>query len=177
MAIRIEQSLQQTTDAYALLSRVDLDHVRVAASSVISRNRPSTPLSNLGCEIGFEPDRSAIDGSVLLIVTEFSCRVRDQSPGTPPPPVVELTVHLEASYNILEPDYTPSDAEIDAFRRGNAVFNCWPYFREFAASMFTRMGFPPPSVPFLRLVPLRDSNTVRDERPSSVKKSRKALPA
>lgn len=37
----------------------------------------------------------------------------------------------------------PSEQHVVAFHGGNAIFNCWQYFREFIQSATARMGFPP----------------------------------
>jgi preprotein translocase subunit SecB len=42
---------------------------------------------------------------------------------------------------------------MDAFADRFAVFNAWPYMRETIQSITQRMGFNPPPLPLLRLVP------------------------
>ena len=39
----------------------------------------------------------------------------------------DLTYTLAAAYH-------PQPAELEAFQKGNAVFHCWPYMREFVQS-------------------------------------------
>jgi hypothetical protein len=60
----------------------------------------------------------------------------------------------EASYELAE-GYEPTSEQIEAFRQGNAIFNCWTYFREYVQSSVARMNFPSVTVPFLRMVPKR----------------------
>lgn len=59
----------------------------------------------------------------------------------------------------LRPGYSPSPQELDAFREGNAVFQCWPYSRELIQNMTARMGLPIPPLPFLRLAPKNAQKT------------------
>jgi len=42
---------------------------------------------------------------------------------------------------------------LQAFADGNAMMNCWPYWRELVQSMVARMNLPPFVVPLLRYVP------------------------
>jgi hypothetical protein len=58
----------------------------------------------------------------------------------------------ELCYGLKE-GYRPEGNEIEAFKNGNAIFNCWPYFREFFQNLTSRMGQAPPLLPFLRVAP------------------------
>lgn len=40
---------------------------------------------------------------------------------------------------------------VKSFAETNAVFNAWPYFREYVQSTTLRMGLPPLTVPLLKL--------------------------
>lgn len=53
----------------------------------------------------------------------------------------------------LKEGYTPSQEELDAFKEGNAVFQCWPYARELVQNLTMRMGLQMPPMPFLSLGP------------------------
>jgi hypothetical protein len=66
--------------------------------------------------------------------------------------VISITCRFEATYDLTE-GFEPSAQQIAAFKEGNAVFNCWTYFREFVHSSVSRMNYPPPTLPFLRMVP------------------------
>jgi preprotein translocase subunit SecB len=59
----------------------------------------------------------------------------------------ELTYALAAGY-------APTQDELDAFKKGNAIFHCWPYMREFVQNATQRMGLAVPPIPLLRLEPL-----------------------
>jgi len=63
---------------------------------------------------------------------------------------------VECAYELcygLEEGYRPEGNEIEAFKNGNAIFNCWPYFREFFQNLTSRMDQAPPPLPFLRVAP------------------------
>ena len=66
--------------------------------------------------------------------------------------VLVITCRLEVVYELAE-GYEPTSEQIDAFSQGNAVFNCWSYFREYVQNSVARIGYPPVTIPFLRMVP------------------------
>ena len=67
----------------------------------------------------------------------------------------KLVFHVACVFELslgLRPDFKPSDAQLAAFERGNTVFLCWPYVREFVQSATQRLGLSVPPVPLLRTV-------------------------
>jgi hypothetical protein len=67
-------------------------------------------------------------------------------------PVVTVECAYEVDYLVREKFELRAD-HVTAFKDGNAIFNAWPYFREFLQSSLQRMGLPPLVAPFLRLQP------------------------
>jgi len=68
----------------------------------------------------------------------------------------ETVVSLECTYAVdyqLRKGFEPSPRHVKAFKDGNVIFNCWPYFREYLQESVQRMGFPPVTAPFLRVQP------------------------
>jgi hypothetical protein len=59
---------------------------------------------------------------------------------------------FEVAYRIRD-SYSPSEAEKSSFSRGTAVFNCWPYAREFLRDVTARLGHQVPALPLLRISP------------------------
>lgn len=59
---------------------------------------------------------------------------------------------FDVDYEIQQ-GFHPEQISIDAFKDGNAVFNCWPYARECVQSITSRMGLRPPPLPLLRMSP------------------------
>jgi hypothetical protein len=121
-------------------------------SSVNSKIRPRVERTDLFVDIDFSPESANVDGKDLIVLTRFTISIQDRENGASST-VIEVFAVFEATYSIMTTGYIPTKAQIEAFRSGNAIFNCWPYFREYIHSIFVRMGFPPPPVPFLRLVP------------------------
>jgi hypothetical protein len=69
----------------------------------------------------------------------------------------------------MEEGFDPTEDEIKAFAETYAVFNSWPYIRETLQTITQRMGFNPPPLPLLRLVPpdVKAAKGGRAVRPSA----------
>jgi hypothetical protein len=79
--------------------------------------------------------------------------------GTKRKPLLAIAATFIAEYEMAE-GFTPSTEDLNAFVNANAVFNCWPYWREYVHSTAARMNLPPLTLPFFR---------VRTPRPSRSK--------
>jgi len=63
---------------------------------------------------------------------------------------------VECSFDVdyeVEARYAPNQEAINAFKDGNAVYNCWPYARECVQNITSRMALRPPPLPLLRMAP------------------------
>ena len=65
-------------------------------------------------------------------------------------PVLYFRCGYAADYALAQ-GASPKASEIHAFARGNAVFNCWPYFRELVQNASARLGLPPLTVPLFKV--------------------------
>jgi len=70
--------------------------------------------------------------------------------GEPAERLVEVKVVFELDYSLSD-RYQPTAAQVEAFAAGNAIFHCWPFFREFVQSTTQRMGLTVPPLPMLAL--------------------------
>jgi hypothetical protein len=64
-------------------------------------------------------------------------------------PFVVVKVSFEVSYRLPE-GFDASAQELEDFAQVNAVFNVWPYCREFIQTTTARMGLPPIVLPLFR---------------------------
>jgi preprotein translocase subunit SecB len=64
--------------------------------------------------------------------------------------LLAITATFIAEYEMAE-GFSPSSEELNAFVNANAVFNCWPYWREYVHSTAARMNLPPLTLPFFRV--------------------------
>jgi hypothetical protein len=149
MAIHIEQDKNQASLAYSLQCRADLDTIRLTTSTVTC----SLPLESvefpLEMALKHQAEDAVVSGNKLSIPIRFGFKavtVPDKRD------VLLVTCRLEAIYELAE-GFEPTPEQVDAFRLGNAVFNCWSYFREYVQNCVVRMNYPPVTIPFLRMVP------------------------
>lgn len=138
---REERKLGQTVHTNAEIEAIRLVEVNAKCKSLAGDI--DFPLS---FAIDVRPTDAAVKSSRLTVDTRFFLKVMTKEKVD----VISLECVIAADYT-LQGDFTPSDEQIKAFQEGNAIFNCWPYFREYAQSTLCRMNYPPLAVPFLRV--------------------------
>jgi hypothetical protein len=146
----IEQTKEQMREAIALHTGAAIRWIRLARSRVWSL--PQGQINELGSvafDINFKPAAFHRHDRWLTIDTDFSFIILTEAQADKP--ILTVECQFEAQYSLVE-GFDPSETQIEAFQSANAVFNCWPFFREYVQSTVTRMNFPPPPVPFLRIV-------------------------
>ena len=72
----------------------------------------------------------------------------------------EVLAHMELRFDLhyaIPKDPVPEDIEkaggLEAFARWNALYNCWPYFRQEADRLGRSAGLPPIQLPLMMLSP------------------------
>jgi hypothetical protein len=93
---------------------------------------------------------SVHNGNTFVVKVSFDYSAWDSS--EPPERLFQVNCTFEVCYRLRE-GYTPSDDERMSFSRGTAVFNCWPYAREFFRDITSRLGQTAPVLPLLRITP------------------------
>jgi hypothetical protein len=93
---------------------------------------------------------SSIQGNQFVVEVSFEYSAWDSS--EPSERLFLVNCTFETIYKIRD-DYSPSEEEKSSFARGTAVFNCWPYAREFLRDITTRLGHQTPVLPLLRITP------------------------
>lgn len=152
-SISIEQDHQELKHAIEFQRNSNLQALRLVWAN-LACTAPLDDLSgsSLDTAASFKPSESKPGEQKLTLAVDFTFRVFREGDRDAQKDVASVQCKFEADYD-LRPGYQPAPPETEAFHRGNAVFNCWPFFREYVQSSFTRMGFPAPPVPFLRMRP------------------------
>lgn len=158
-AIVIEQTRDETKLAFEVHQNASLQKIRLARAKLFSRAISEMTGAPVDVEFDFKSRALQSTGSVLRL--EISFRVagilgadegsRD-SEQAHKEPVVSVNCEWEVEYKLRE-GFRLTPKHIRAFRTGNAIFNTWPYFREYLQENSVRMGYPPIVAPFLRLQP------------------------
>jgi hypothetical protein len=150
----IEQDQDQINDAIQFHTRAEISFLRLARARIWSRQRITQPGigREINFDINFKPGLFSVEEPSLFIETDFVFAMNESKKENPNDrePLIVVDCCFEAEYRFAQ-DYKPTEKQIDAFRSANAVFNCWPFFREFVQTSIARMHYPPPPVPFLRL--------------------------
>lgn len=160
------------------------------SSAIFQRNAELKGISLVECRCSADEALASAQGALRLNlknesearpVTEQTVNfivkltVRGQPadlPASAEAPALQVSGSFALSYQ-LKPGYEPKAEEMNAFKEGNAIFNCWPYFREFVQSMCSRMGLQITPVPLLRLVPPPSSDPLPVTVPAKPKRASK----
>jgi hypothetical protein len=157
MALTIQQDPQELRDSLALNSKASFGSLRLVESRCWAKSRFQDVKFGLELGVEFRPTEARAERQCLQLGTQFTFFLRSSRRKTVE--ALRIECRFEAEYQ-LKPGYKPSDAEIGAFHRANAVFNCWPFFREYIQNTAVRMNYPAPPIPFLRLRPKPTSREV-----------------
>lgn len=93
---------------------------------------------------------SSLSGRRFVVELAFEYSAWDSS--ETPERLFQVNCVFEVAYRLNE-SYTPTEEEKSSFSRGTALFNCWPYAREFFRDITTRLGHAAPTLPLLRITP------------------------
>ena len=160
-ALLIEQEAADAKLAFAVHQNSSLRHIRLVRAKIASTLRPETFNTPLEIDFQFKSKQLETGPEVLrlLVLFRMTGKIRESES-----PLVSVESDYEADYQLGEGfALTPEAAR--AFKDGNAIFNMWPYFREYLQSSLQRMGLPPLTAPFLRLQPKTPKRAGKDTPP------------
>ncbi len=147
---RIQKTESKAELALVVSERVDLSSIRLADFS--ARCLAALAPNDLPEELRLSTASSTQEPSgdaPLIVMTRMSLHVAKAGDSTETAPItIEATFELR--YNIKNTDGL-SKAHYDAFGESNAIFNVWPYWREYVQSATMRLGLPGLTLPLFRL--------------------------
>ncbi len=165
----IRQSEEEIKQSLVLNVNCAIQRIRVAEAALWS-TPPNDLALDVDSELEFRPSGVRRQKDSIVFVVDFLVTARgpgDESVKSKD--LFRVSCKLEAEYT-LRPEFDPTEVQITAFHKGNVIFNCWPYFREFVQNTTLRMHIPPPPIPFLRLAPPQKESRVSDgEQPVATK--------
>src|ERR1039457_644899 len=164
----IEQDKEHAQSAIAFHTRANISEVRLVDARVRCSMAIEDAAFPLESTLQFRAEDHVVGNQKVKIGTRFRFHVTTGSKG-PKKPVFLVECRFDTDYE-LRKGYEPSNEEITAFKDAHAIFNTWPFFREFLNTTATRMGYPAPTVPFLRIVPKVTS--VKEIGPAQVEASK-----
>lgn len=163
-AIVIEQNHDETKLAYEVHQNGDLSRLRLSRAKVVSAAIDKAPKSHISISFNFKSKQLSAPANILRLEIAFRMTGTEEkemgeavAKGTSqedkkPHYVVLVECAFEVDYDLHE-GFQLTPEHVKAFKDGNAIFNAWPYFREYLQNNLLRMGLPPLIAPFLRLQP------------------------
>jgi hypothetical protein len=149
--MQLSQTTEQIQALSALQANCEIQSVTLLSCNVIRAKAGSAKFTN---PYSVKPVLSNIAPSCqdgfLIVEVSFEYSAWDAS--EPPERLFLVNCTFEVSYQ-LRNNYCPTSDQISSFGRGTAVFNCWPYAREFLQDITSRIGHQTPALPLLRIVP------------------------
>jgi hypothetical protein len=148
--MQISQTKEQIAALKSLQDHCDLETItlqccnaqRAKAGAVFTEPFSVKPmLSNIS------PSQT---GDQLIVEVSFEYAAWDSS--EPQQRIFQINCAFDVCYRLRD-SYSPTEVEKQSFSRGTAVFNCWPYAREFFRDITSRLGHPTPALPLLRITP------------------------
>jgi hypothetical protein len=148
--IQISQTAEQIRALTAFQEHCEIHNITLL-SSTVTRAKAGTEFRE---PFSVKPVLSNIAWSLQmdLFVVEVSFEYGAWDSSEPQVRLFSVNCTFEVTY-LIRDGYTPAEEEKSSFGRGTAVFNCWPYAREFLRDITARMGHPTPVLPLLRIMP------------------------
>jgi preprotein translocase subunit SecB len=153
----IEQTPEDTKLAVSLHQKAEIGTVRLARAKIAADSPEESVATPIDVSMSIKAKRIDSRAEQLFIEVTFKLTGTKKNGAARAKNAVCLECGFEISYR-LQPGFQPDDEQVRAFKDGNAIFNCWPYCREFVHNAMTRMGYPPITLPFLRVMPTRKKN-------------------
>jgi hypothetical protein len=163
-AIVIEQNQDETRLAFEVNQNAAINRIRLARAKVASQALDEGPKAPIAISFNFKSKPLDTPPNVLRLEIAFRMAgIEEKEDGkedalekNPDDKKPETVVLVECAYEVdyvLREGFEITPEHVKAFKDGNAIFNAWPYFREYLQNNLQRMGLPPLTAPFLRLQP------------------------
>jgi hypothetical protein len=117
---------------------------------------------------------SSFQGQHFVVEVSFEYTAWDSS--EPPERLFKVDCTFEVSYRLRD-EYQPTEEEKSSFSKGTAVFNCWPYAREFLRDITARLGHQTPPLPLLRISPKKAPAVTSTDTQAKIKPASSAQEA
>lgn len=149
---RNEGCIVTTIDDIAdLIRAAQLKSVRLVEANLKTRVRSREELGKkVNCSLTTATRVEQPQKSVFYVVATINTEMISAG-GKEPIPALFVTAGFELEY-LLPENFVATSEQLKTFAATNAVFNAWPYWREFIQNTTARMNLPPVTLPLFRLV-------------------------
>ena len=136
---------------HAELQNIRLRECSIKIGDISPKPKKDGTTTPLRLKLRSKTLRQKVERHVLIADVRFQTSI-STSEKKNAPSVAHWSIVLRVEYE-LESSYTPSQKALKAFAGINALFNCWPYWREFCGNIIYRANLPPLILPLLHIVP------------------------
>lgn len=148
--IKISQTNEQIKALTSFQDHCELEGITLQSSNSIRAKAGSQFKEPFSVKPALSNISPSLNGNFFVVEVSFEYTAWDSS--EPPERLFLVNCTFEVAYRIRD-GYVPSEEERSSFSRGTAVFNCWPYAREFFRDITARLGHQTPVLPLLRITP------------------------
>lgn len=153
-SITIEQTSEETRLAISVNRNAAMDTIRLVRAKLSSDRPNETHGRPISLVYQFKAEQYEVSAGALMVEVDFGLTGSEENEKSKSKCPLSVECTFEVTYR-LHPDFQPSEDQVKAFKDGNAIFNCWPYCRQYIQDAVQQMGYPPLTLPFLRVVTKR----------------------
>jgi preprotein translocase subunit SecB len=146
----IFQTKEETELAIAVHQNAQISNVRLARAKVAADHLGDAVKNPISVSMGVKAKQVNAPADQLLVEVSFRLAGSRKENQARNKTVICVECTFEVTYQ-LRPEFALTPEKANAFKDGNAIFNCWPYCRHYVQDMIQRMGYPPLILPFLRV--------------------------
>jgi hypothetical protein len=148
--MRISQTNEQIRALSAFQNHCELEAITLQSCTTARAKAGSQFTEPFEVKPALSNIASSVQGKRFVVEVSFEYTAWDSS--EPPERLFKIDCTFEVCY-LLQDDHKPTEEEKSSFSKGTAVFNCWPYAREFLRDITGRLGHQTPALPLLRITP------------------------
>lgn len=130
-----------------LVRAVEIDSIRLVRAEVWSRIRSPKEAAPHQVDVSWSGELERHEGRHFRIHASLRFEVRQR---TKKQALVRIEVQHELAYHLPE-GLSIDGPQLDHFAKVNAIYNVWPYWREFIESTMQRFALPPFTLPLLKV--------------------------
>lgn len=146
----IQQTPEETVHSATLQKRCELQDIYLLSCRINRESDVESVTEPLTIALAFKSLANLVDGG-FQATTDYSLMAQDSSPT--PRTIFQIDCVFRVLYEFK--GEIPKEEELLSFSKANAIFNCWPYAREFFQTTATRMAVRVPPLPYLRIITVR----------------------
>jgi hypothetical protein len=148
--IQISQTKEQIKALSSFQDHCELEGITLQSSNSVRAKAGSQFKEPFSVKPALSNIAPSLQGDFFVVEVSFEYTAWDSS--EPSERLFLVNCTFEVAYRIRD-GYVPTEEERSSFSRGTAVFNCWPYAREFLRDITARLGHQTPVLPLLRITP------------------------